>query len=159
MNIRKAVETDITYMTSIYNDSINLFPKNIRKESDYDHFVDIFNSNVVYIIEDSSLNKEIGWIAYKIQPNHAFIAGFYLLIEEQRKGIGTKMLEYCIDILKQNNCKIIILKVLKIAPWSIEFYLKNGFTFYDTNTENNKDLDFLKVEIVNNWELMMYKRI
>jgi GNAT superfamily N-acetyltransferase len=157
INIRKAVESDIDFMTLIYNDSIKNFPSNIRKESDYNDFKNIFNKSIVYIVEKSNIKKIIGWIAYEIYPEYTFIGGLYLLIDEQRKGIGTELLNYCIDTLKSENCKLIILNALKIAPWSIEFYRKNGFLIYDTTSEYGKDFNVLKTRTINNWELLMYK--
>jgi GNAT superfamily N-acetyltransferase len=157
INIRKAIESDIDFMTLIYNDSIKLFPSNIGKESYYNDFKNIFNKSIVYIVEKSNVGKIIGWIAYEIYPEYTFIGGLYLLIDEQRKGVGTELLNYCIDTLKGENCKLIILNVLKIAPWSIEFYRKNGFLIYDTTSEYGTDFNVLKTRTINNWELLMYK--
>jgi len=157
INIRKAIESDIDSMTLIYNDSIKIFPSNIRKESDYNLFQSIFNKSVVYIAEKSNVSELIGWIAYENFPEYTFIVGLYLLIDEQRKGIGNKLLNHCIDTLKKENCKLITLNVLKKAPWSIEFYKKNGFMIYDTAFENGNDLNILKTRTINDWELLMYK--
>jgi GNAT superfamily N-acetyltransferase len=157
INIRKAIESDIDFMTLIYNDSIKIFPSNIRKESDYNDFKNIFNKSIVYIVEKLNVSKIIGWIAYEIYPEYTFIGGLYLLIDEQRKGIGTELLNYCIDILKCENCKLIILNALKIALWSIEFYRKNGFMIYDTTSEYETGFNVLKTRTINNWELLMYK--
>jgi len=157
INIRKAIESDIDSMTLIYNDSIKLFPSNIRKESNYDLFQNIYNNSVVYIAEKLNISKSIGWIAYNNYPEYTFIVGLYLLICEQRKGIGTKLLSYCIDTLKDGNCKLIILNVLKNAPWSIEFYRKNGFMIYDTTSEYGASFNVLKKRTINNWELLMYR--
>jgi len=157
INIRKAIESDIDSMTLIYNDSIKIFPSNIRKESDYNLFKNIFNKSIVYIAEKSNVSKLIGWIAYEIYPEYTFIAGLYLLIDEQRKGIGTELLKYCIDRLKRENCKLIILNVLKNAPWSIEFYRKNGFMIYDTTSEYGAGFNVLKTRTINDWELLLYK--
>ena len=157
INIRKAVESDIDSMTLIYNDSIKIFPSNIRKESDYNLFKNIFNKSIVYVVEKSNVSKLIGWTAYEIYPEYTFIVGLYLLIDEQRKGIGTELLKYCIDTLKRGNCKLIILNVLKNAPWSIEFYRKNGFMIYDTTSEYETSFNVLKTRTINDWELLMYK--
>ncbi|WP_461256756.1 GNAT family N-acetyltransferase [Treponema sp. R80B11-R83G3] len=159
INIRKALWADIAIMTSIYNESINIFPENIRRESEYDLLKDLFISNIVYIAEILNTNEHIGWISYNNQSNYTFISGLYLLSKEQRKGIGTELLEYCINILSKENRRLIILNVLKIAPWSIDFYKKNGFNIYDSSISYNENYNILKTRIVNNWELMMYKWI
>jgi ribosomal protein S18 acetylase RimI-like enzyme len=158
LNIRKAIESDIISMTFIYNDSIKLFPSNVRIESDYSLFKELFETNNVIIVEKKDVTKTIGWIAYKIHQKYSFIVGLYLLIDEQRKGIGTKLLNHCINDLVKENCKLIILYVLKNAPWSIEFYKKNGFKIYDNKThEYGKDYDIIKEKTINDWELLMYK--
>ena len=77
--------------------------------------------------------------------------------DEQHKGIGTKILNYCINKLWKDNFKIITLNALKCAPWSIEFYKRNGFLNFDETIEYGKDLMFLKTKEVNNWEIIMYK--
>ena len=157
INIRKAIESDIDSMTLIYNDSIKIFPPSIRKESDCNLFKNVFNKSIVYIVEKSNVNKLIGWIACENYPEYTFIVGLYLLIDEQRKGIGTKLLNYCIDTMKNKNCKLIILNVLKNAPWSIEFYKKNGFMIYDTTSKHGTGFNVLKTRTINDWELLMYK--
>ena len=157
IRIYKATEEDIDDMTSIYNDSIKIFPSDIRKDSDRSLFCDFFNSNNVYIAERTNISKKIGWIAYKLNQNHIFIAGLYLLRNEQRKGNGTKILNYCFKSLWKNNYKIITLDVLKNAPWSIEFYKRNGFTIYDQRSECKNESEYIKTEEIKNWEIVMYK--
>jgi len=157
IKIYKATEENIDDITCIYNDSIKIFPSDVRKDSDRSLFCDIFNSNNVYIAERTDISKKIGWIAYKINQNHIFITGLYLLHNEQRKGIGTKILNYCFKTLWNNNYKAVILNVLKNAPWSVEFYKNNGFKIYDQKNEIGSELDFLKTKEINNWEIVMYK--
>jgi ribosomal protein S18 acetylase RimI-like enzyme len=157
INVRKAIESDIDSIALIYNDSIKIFPSNVRRESNYKLFKEIFETSNIFIAEESDTTKPIGWIAYKNHSKYIFIIGLYLLIDEQRKGIGTKLLNHCIDTLKKENCKLITLNVLKKAPWSIEFYKKNDFTVYDTAFEYENDLNILKTKEIKDWEYLMYK--
>jgi GNAT superfamily N-acetyltransferase len=157
IRIYRATEEDIDEMTCIYNDSIKIFPSDARKDSDRNILCDVFNSNIVFIAERTDISKKIGWIAYRINTNYISIAGLYFLLNEQRKGNGTKLLNYCFKTLWKNNYKIITLHVLKNAPWSIEFYKRNGFTIYDQNIGCKKESDYLKTEEIKNWEILMYK--
>ena len=155
--IYKATEEDIDDITYIYNDSIKIFPSDIRRDSDRNSFLDFFNSNKIYIIERTDLSKKIGWIAYKTNQNNIFISGLYLLCNEQKKGNGTKILNFCSELLWNNNYKIITLHALKNAPWSIEFYKRNGFIIYDQNIECKNELECINTEEIKNWEILMYK--
>ena len=157
INIRKAIESDIDSIALIYNDSIRIFPSNVRRESDYKLFKEIFETSNIFIAEESDTTKPIGWIAYKNNSKYTFIIGLYLIIDEQRKSIGTELLNRCIDTFKKENCKLITLNVLKNAPWSIEFYKKNGFMIYDTAFEYGNDLNILKTKEIKDWEYLMYK--
>ena len=157
IKIYKATEINIDDMTWIFNDSIKIFPSNIRRDSDRNQLSDVFNTNNVFIVERMDISKKIGWIAYKINEDHVFISGLYVLIDEQYKGVGTKILNYCINTLWKDNFKIITLNALKCAPWSIEFYKKNNFLIYDETVEYGKDLMFLKTKEVKDWEIIMYK--
>ncbi|GBU28984.1 hypothetical protein R84B8_02546 [Treponema sp. R8-4-B8] len=74
-------------------------------------------------------------------------------------AIMTSIYNESINILSKENRRLIILNVLKIAPWSIDFYKKNGFKIYDSSISYNEKYNILKTRIVNNWELMMYKWI
>jgi len=157
IKIYKAAEEHIDDITCIYNDSIKIFSSDVRKDSDRNQFIDFYNSNIVYIAERTDISKKIGWIAYKIDRDHIFISGLYLLLNEQRKGNGTKILDYCFKSLWKNNYKIISLNALKTAPWSVEFYKRNGFTIFDHNIECGNELEFIKTEEIKNWEIVMYK--
>jgi len=159
IKIYKATEEDIDDITYIYNDSIKIFPSDVRKDSDKNLFYYFYNYNNVYIAERTDISKKIGWIAYKINQNHIFIAGLYLLQNEQRKGNGTKLLNYCFESLWKNNYKIITLNALKNAPWSIEFYKRNGFTVFDQRNEYKNELEYIKTEEIRDWEIVMYKHI
>jgi len=159
IKIYKATEENIDDMTFIYNDSIKIFPSEIRKNSDRSLFYGILNSNNVYIAERTDISKKIGWIAYKINQNHIFIMGLYFLHNEQRKSNGTKLLNYCFESIWKNNYKIITLNVLKNAPWSIEFYKRNGFTVFDQRNGCKNELEYIKTKDIKDWEIVMYKYI
>ena len=159
INIRKATENDIEIMTLIYNDSIKIFPPDQSAEGTKEIFAKTYNNDTVFIAEKTDTLETVGWISYNRQKKYILISGFYLLLKEQRKGIGANILDYCINIWKKNNDKFIILKALKNAPWSIDFYKKNNFLIYKTNKKYEHDLNFLKSVKIDRWEILMYRKI
>jgi len=158
INIRKATENDIENMTFIYNDAIKIFPPDQSAESNKELFAEVYNNNTVFIAERTDTPETVGWISYNHQEEYILINGFYLLLKEQRKGIGANILDYCVNIWKKNNDKFIILKALKNAPWSINFYKKNNFIFYETD-KDEYDINFLKSVKMDKWEILMYRRL
>ena len=106
IKIYKATEINIDDMTCIFNNSIKIFPSNIRRDSDRNQLFDVFNSNNVFIVERMDISRKIGWIAYKKNEDYVFISGLYILIDEQYKGVGTKILDYCINTLWKDNFKV-----------------------------------------------------
>jgi len=55
IKIYKATEINIDDMTCIFNDSIKIFPSNIRRDSDRNQLSDVFYSNNVFIVERMKL--------------------------------------------------------------------------------------------------------
>ena len=159
INIRKATENDIENMTLIYNDSIKIFPPDKSAESDKELFTEVYNNNNVFIAENTDTMETVGWISFNHQKDYILINGFYLMLKEQRKGIGTYILDYCICIWKRNKEKLVILKALRNASWSIDFYKKNNFLIFENNNEYENDLNFLKSEKIDKWEILMYRKL
>jgi len=69
IKIYKATEVNIDDMTCIFNNSIKIFPSNIRRDSDRNQLSDVLKSNNVFIVERTDISKKIGWIAYKINED------------------------------------------------------------------------------------------
>ena len=159
IHIRKAAENDIEIMTLIYNDSIKIFPPDQSAETNIETFTEVYKNDTVFIAEKQNTLESVGWISYNYQKEYILINGFYLLLKEQRKGIGANILDYCINIWKKNNNNFIILKALKNAPWSIDFYKKNNFIIYKTNKKYEHDFNFLKSIKIERWEILMYRKL
>ena len=58
-----------------------------------------------------------------------FLEDFFILKEYRRKGIGQKMLDFCIKFAKKRNCGRVDLTVLDWNTNAIKFYEKNGFRY------------------------------
>lgn len=71
-----------------------------------------------------------------------------------RKGLGTVLLNFGIDIAREMGKKIVYLKVMASSNGNIEFYQKNGFENVDTNY-----LDFETMKIEYRWLNTMKKTL
>lgn len=58
-----------------------------------------------------------------------FLEDFFILKEYRRKGIGQKMLDFCMKFAKRRNCGRVDLTVLDWNANAIKFYKKNNFKF------------------------------
>lgn len=83
---------------------------------------DPFEKCYIYKIK----NKNIGFISYSIIYERAEL-NYIVVSEDYRlKGIGQKLLNFCIEDLKKNKVKTISLEVNKNNK-AVNFYLKNNF--------------------------------
>ncbi len=83
---------------------------------------DPFEKCYIYKIK----NKSIGFISYSIIYERAEL-NYIVVSEDYRlKGIGQKLLNFCIEDLKKNKVKTISLEVNKNNE-AVNFYLKNNF--------------------------------
>jgi len=78
--------------------------------------------------------KDIGIMAIDIKPDYMKMNQLFLLPEYQGKGIGSR----CMDQIIEEACQMnlcIRLRVLKINPRALTFYLRQGFIRVgETNT-------------------------
>lgn len=73
-------------------------------------------------------NGIIGIISYSIIYERAEINYIITLPEYRNQGIGSKLLEYAINDIKNNNCTSISLEVESTNINAINLYSKYGFT-------------------------------
>jgi len=134
LTFRKAIETDIDTLISIYDSANSLFDESFRAGGTKNVFIDLLNDSEVFIYND---NKDLAFLSSKLVDDMLIVTGMYVLIEHQRNGLGTKMLN---DLLEQTeDIQYIILRALKNAHWSNAFYKKYGFILID-------ELDELSIE-------------
>jgi len=80
-----------------------------------------------YLIEEEATNKKLGFISISSEDGKNFwIHKFYILNNEQAKGIGTKVFQETLKIM--NHPESITLTVNRQNYKSINFYFKQGFT-------------------------------
>ena len=103
---------------------------------------------VFYLIEDEA--KNIGFIAFSLtKENSYFIHKFYILPQKSNNGIGSKVLDKLIEIIRPNE---LMLNVNRENFKSINFYFKNGFKILkteDIDIENGFEMnDFLMRKVL-----------
>jgi len=83
-------------------------------------------SSEMFVLE---LNNEIiGFfgLEYENWNNTSRIIGVFMHPDYRRKGYGTKMVQFLINHLKNNNYRSLIAEAPSLSP-ALPFYLKNGF--------------------------------
>lgn len=80
-----------------------------------------FSRNVVYMEDD----KFIGYLNYSVMYEKAEINNIYVIKEFRSQGIGSKLLEYLLNMCK--TCENITLEVRKDNFKALQLYKKFGF--------------------------------
>lgn len=137
----------------IYNSSIELFEEEVRGSATADIFIPQLENDVNYIEiqEDGDI---AAFMSYHQYENYYELTSLYVKREYQRKGIGHKLLSYMEQSL--HNDEIIFVKVLRNAPWSLNFYQTNGYMPLDTQLkECAATLNITEKP----WSIVLYKRV
>jgi len=82
------------------------------------------------------LQKEgriIGVLGIQELKEVTLIRHTYVLTEHQRGGVGSKLLQYLIDLAKASE---ILVGTWKAASWAIEFYEKHGFMLVSSHEKD-----------------------
>ncbi|WP_439741032.1 GNAT family N-acetyltransferase [Bacillus pseudomycoides] len=93
-------------------------------------------------IED---NRIIGIITYEIKENDCEIVSLDSF--KENKGIGTKLVEYVIDIAKKQCCKKVWLITTNDNTNALRFYQKRGFMMTNLYIDAVKEARKIKREI------------
>lgn len=152
ITIEKATKNQVNVLLDIYDDANQIFDSSYRASGTLDIFHTILNENEVHIMYS---NKEpIGFCAYRIS-SFVHIEAMYIKRGHQRCGLGQRLLQTIYDNTEENN--IYTLDALKNAPWSIEFYKKNGYEPYDPEIEIPSTLkEVLQQFELHSWSQVMY---
>ena len=145
--IRNADQTDLNFL-------IKIFTLNIPKYFDKTELVDFkkyFNSNNIetyFIIE--SEGKILGAAGYAYENKQtANICWVFVDPDNHNIGLGTKLVNHCIDILKRDNQLNII--QLETSNLTYKFYEKLNFKIQYIKKEywpNNDDLYFMNMDLI-----------
>jgi len=149
---------DITYVNEITKDIKEKICNNIITELpewfQNADAIKIYNKSVreKEFIKIELFNQVIGFVAYEITYGlncYIYLMGIYKPFH--RYGIGSKLIAYLNNILKQQNIKYISIKSKESYIKTHNFYIKNGFyPFYDLKTAQIKEkTDLLMIKEVN----------
>ena len=146
--------TDQKYLdifADIYNSAIELFEKNERGAATADTFASQFENdeNFIEIQEDGSI---AAFMSYHQYGRYYELTSLYVKREFQRKGVGHKLL--CCFEQTVGSDGIIFVKVLKNAPWSLNFYTKNGYVPVDAEMKKTAELLNITEKA---WSIVLYK--
>lgn len=157
--IRKSEITDIKDILKCYDSANMLHDEKMRSVGTYDIIKEVFDRTKSYNLY---LNNEIiGWIAWEMKDNFCSLEALYIKIDMQNKGIGRYLMDFGIENLKKSGISIVLLSVLRNAPWAIEFYKKYGFEeITDLSKMNlNENCMLYAKEHDAPWECTMIKEI
>jgi len=83
-----------------------------------------FDSKNIHVIW---LDKEkVGVVGIDIKSDHVWLKQLFLLPEQQRKGVGSFAVQWCIEIARKHQ-KDLKLQTLKSNSGAVVFYQKLGF--------------------------------
>ena len=145
--IRNADHKDLNFLIKIF---ILNIPKYFDK-TELDDFKKYFNSNNIetyFIIE--SEGKILGAAGYAYEnKQRANICWVFVVPDNHGNGLGTKLVNHCIDILKRDNQLNII--QLETSNLTYKFYEKLNFKIQYIKKEywpNNDDLYFMNMDLI-----------
>ncbi len=79
-------------------------------------------------------NSILGVMGIQSVKDATLIRHAYVLTQHQRKGVGSKLLQYLIGLASTSK---IMLGTWKDAQWAVNFYLKHGFDLIQGEEKNN----------------------
>jgi N-acetylglutamate synthase-like GNAT family acetyltransferase len=145
--IRKAQPSDLDSLDRIFNLNI---PKYFHEKELVD-FKKYFNSNNIetyFIIE--SEGKILGASGYAYENKQtANLCWVFIDPNHHSKGLGTKLVNYCLDTLKRDNQLNVI--QLETSNLTFKFYEKLDFKIEYVKKEywpNNDDLYFMIMDLI-----------
>lgn len=137
----------------IYNDAIELFAEDQRGTAAADVFIPQLENDENFIEKEED-GGIAAFMSYHQYGNYYELTSLYVKKEYQRKGIGQKLL--CHMERSLNGGEVVFVKVLKNAPWSLEFYRSNGYMPLDARLrECAEALNIAEKP----WSLVLCKRI
>lgn len=118
VSIRKIIIDDLKEVLEIENLSFNdPWTKKMFEE-------EIKNGDFYVVVENERI---LGYLGFTMVCNEASLVNFAIHPSYRRKGIGTKILRYLINIAKEKKGKKIFLEVRKSNISAISFYKKHKF--------------------------------
>lgn len=120
--IRIVKDTDIDQLVILEKE---LFPEEPWSEDAFIHEINDNPFSYIYVYEEN--NEIIGYIVLWIAYENADIANIGVSKKAQCKGIGSKLMEHCIALVKEKRCQNMSLEVRVSNASAIHLYEKYGF--------------------------------
>ncbi|MCK5115538.1 MAG: GNAT family N-acetyltransferase [Candidatus Aegiribacteria sp.] len=87
------------------------------------------NAFCVVVCEDNSAIGFVDIFAMKSKPGVGFMRFIYLIPECRGRSHGKLLLDYSISVLKEYDCRVIVLDVSRNNNKAIQFYKNHGWEF------------------------------
>lgn len=138
----KAAADDRGFLARVCKDAkvmySEIIPESFEKQAKKFETQGIPENYDIYLIQQN--NKKIGFVGIKrINKNIIYLVGLYLLLEYQRKGYGSKVINKLVSNKKKEDFEEIILLVHEDAYWAIDFYKKVNFEIETDNIKKIKE--------------------
>ncbi len=106
------------------------------KEKYYEHLVEELNEfpDLSFVAEING--KVVGYVQADDHGSEATLDDIAIDVEYQRTGIGTRLLENEIEILKRKGCKTLSADVHYQCASAIPFYYRHGFRIVGFNQDH-----------------------
>lgn len=93
----------------------------------------VMNSTIIYAKEKNKIIGLLAFYANDFKPDFAFITLICVLKEYEGNGIGTRLMNNCISLVKEKGFRLIKLEADTDTENIISFYTKNGFQIEKQN--------------------------
>lgn len=138
---------------NIYNSANLLFQPEERSEATPEVFVPQLENDTSIIVINESGNAD-AFLSYHSYGKLYELTSLYVKSECQNRGLGKKLLIHFESQVPRES--IVFVKALNNAPWSFNFYLKNGYSLIDYDTkEMATSFGILETP----WSTILYKII
>ena len=119
-----ADKSHLHMFVEIYNSATSLFAEELRADATMETFIPQFEQdNNMIELQDGNVGR--AFMSYRTCGTYCALTSLYVRKEYQRQGLGMELLCFFEAQIPKGGAAFI--KVLKNAPWSIEFYKKNGY--------------------------------
>ena len=138
----KAIDSDKKFLARVCKDAkvmySEIIPESFERQAKKFENQGLPENYDIYLIQKN--NKKIGFLGIKrINKNIIYLVGLYLLLDYQRKGDGSKVINKLVSNKKKEDFEEIILLVHKDAYWAINFYKKVNFEIETDNFKKIKE--------------------
>ena len=136
---RRAIESDLRHLEEIEQQASTLF-----KNTEYQE--EVFQKTLPILLLQQQLEEELLWVAADTQnipigfslaigcgSTTAHLHEISVLPTFGNRGVGSKLLRYLVQDLRDRSFQRITLSTFKTIPWNAPFYEKKGFQIIEAS--------------------------